>query len=194
MIKIDYIVNSFFNSTTWILSTKESNQVWLIDCGDSKPIIEYINSNKLKLQGIFLTHTHFDHIYGLNDILVEYPDLIIYTSEYGKQSLYSDKMNLSCYHENSFTYNGSNVKILQEEDRIPILNDLYLNVLETPGHCPSCLTYYIDNYIFTGDSYIPGIKVVTTLPKGNKQLANNSIKKIQNLAFNKKIYPGHSLP
>lgn len=193
MIKIDYVVNSFFNSTTWILSKMKSNQVWLIDCGDSKPIIDYVNNNNLKLQGIFFTHTHYDHIYGLNELLVEYPDLIVYTSEYGKECLFSDKMNLSIYHENSFIYNGSDVRILQEGDRVPIFNDLYLNVIETPGHCPSCLTYFTEKQIFTGDSYIPGLKVVTKLPKGNKEIANNSINKIKKIALNKKIYPGHLL-
>lgn len=44
-----------------------------------------------------------------------------------------------------------------------------LYVIETPGHCPSCLTYYTDNYIFTGDSYIPNVKVVTKLPYGDKK-------------------------
>ena len=191
MLKIDYIVNSFFYSTTWILSKIESNQVWLIDCGDSKPIIDYINKNNLKLQGIFLTHTHFDHIYGLNDLLMEYPNLIIYTSEYGKECLFSDKMNLSIYHENSFIYNGSDVRILHDGDSIPIFNDLYLYVLETPGHCPSCLTYFTHDHIFTGDSYIPGLKVVTKLPKGNKEIAIQSVNRILNLITSRKVNPGH---
>ena len=80
---------------------------------------------------------------------------------------------------------------LNEGDKIDLYPDITLNVLATPGHCPSCLTYYTDNYIFTGDSYIPGIKVVTNLPKGNKSQAQESVKKIKGLMENRTICPGH---
>ncbi len=191
MLKIDYIVNSFFNSITWLLLITESNQVWLIDCGDSIPIINYINKNNLTLRGVFLTHTHFDHIYGLNELFEKFPDLIVYTSEYGKKSLFSDKMNLSCYHEKPFIFKGNNVKVLRDKDKIELSGKITLNIVETPGHCPSCLTYYSDTCIFTGDSYIPGLKVVTKLPHGNKEDAISSIKIILDLVTNRKVYSGH---
>ena len=41
---------------------------------------------------------------------------------------------------------ASYVQILKEGDKIELFHNIYLEVLETPGHCPSCLTYYTDNY------------------------------------------------
>lgn len=186
---VSFIKNSFLNSTTYLISS--NNELYLIDCGDSKPIIDYIKTNKLILKGVFLTHTHFDHIYGLNDLLTEYPNLIVYTSEFGRQCLYSEKLNLSYYHETPFCYNGNTVTILNDGDKIHLSDSSILNVIETPGHCPSCLTYYFDRFIFTGDSYIPGLKVVTNLPRSNKKDAAFSLKRIKAIAINKKIYSGH---
>jgi glyoxylase-like metal-dependent hydrolase (beta-lactamase superfamily II) len=51
-----------------------------------------------------------------------------------------------------------------------------------------------DDAIFTGDAYIPGIAVVTSLPKGNKEQAQQSVQKILDLASGRTIYPDHKLP
>ena len=42
MLKVDHIVNSIFNSITWILSDSDSDHVWLVDCGDEATIIGMI--------------------------------------------------------------------------------------------------------------------------------------------------------
>lgn len=46
MLKIDYIVNSIFDSMTWLLSDEGSSRVWLVDCGDVEIIIEKIGGKK----------------------------------------------------------------------------------------------------------------------------------------------------
>ena len=188
MIKVHQIINSIFESNTFILTYE--NQCWVIDIGDTDKISKYI-SDKYELKGVLLTHSHFDHIYGINDFLKKFPDCKIYTSEYGKIALKDAKKNLSFYHEQAIEYLEDNVQILKEGDKIELFHNIYLEVLETPGHCPSCLTYYTDNYIFTGDSYIPNLKVVTNLPKGNKIQAQESLERIKELAKNRIICPGH---
>ena len=60
-----------------------------------------------------------------------------------------------------------------------------VDVIATPGHSPSCLSYKISSsmgsefhgfkgVLFTGDAFIPGINVFTKFPKANKQLAEKS--------------------
>ena len=181
-------INSILNSNTYILSDKEN--CWLIDIGDTAKIFDFV-SNKMNLKGVFLTHSHFDHIYGINELHERFPLCNIYTSDYGKIALKDSKKNLSFYNGYPVDYLNDNVIVLNDEDRINIFDNIYLNVLATPGHCPSCLTYYTDNYIFTGDSYIPGIKVVTNLPKGNKIQSQESVEKIKKLTETRDIYPGH---
>lgn len=188
MIKVHQIINSIFESNTFILSY--DNKCWIIDIGDTNKISDFI-SDKYELNGVLLTHSHFDHIYGINDFHKKFPNCKIYTSEYGETALKDAKKNLSFYHEQAIEYLEDNVQILKEGDKIELFPNIYLEVLETPGHCPSCLTYYTDNYIFTGDSYIPNLKVVTNLPKGNKIQAQESLEIIKELAKNRIICPGH---
>ena len=60
-------------------------------------------------------------------------------------------------------------------DEVMLFENTTLKAIATPGHNPSCLCFEVGEYLFTGDSYIPGTKVVTNLPGGNKELAKESI-------------------
>lgn len=51
----------------------------------------------------------------------------------------------------------------------------------------------LPNYLFTGDAYILGVKVVTTLKGGDKKLAAKSVERILKLAEGKIICPGHKV-
>jgi glyoxylase-like metal-dependent hydrolase (beta-lactamase superfamily II) len=186
--QINAFTNSLFSSVSYLLI--DGNSAWIVDIGDADSIIQYINNNNLSLKGILLTHGHFDHIYGLNDIMASFPTIQVYTNEFGAQMLVSAKLNMSKYHETPFTFQyPENIVIVAENTEIAPFK-----VYETPGHNPSCLTFVTDDAIFTGDAYIPGIAVVTNLPKGNKEQAKQSVQKILDLASGRTIYPGHKLP
>ena len=179
------LTNSFFASASHVIQLADA--IYIVDPGDSKPLIDAVERIGLRVAGILLTHAHFDHIYGLNELIERFPDAPIYTNEAGAEMLVSAKLNLSKYHEQPFELNYPQ-NIVKVADGDTIGN---IQVVATPGHNPSCLTYIIDDAIFTGDAYIPGIAVVTNLPKGNKALAQQSMQHILSLSDGKKIYPGH---
>jgi glyoxylase-like metal-dependent hydrolase (beta-lactamase superfamily II) len=193
-------INSISTSITYVLYIPDSDNVWLVDCGDADEIIKWLESNKKILSGVFLTHTHYDHIYGLNKLKRALPDFKTYTSADGIKGLYDPKLNMSFfhtafYHDNidSYIFEFNDVYELKESDKIELWPNIELGVLETKGHDRSCLTYKVDNYLFTGDSYIPGIKVITNLPKSNKEDAEKSLNKILYLQEKDDliICPGH---
>ena len=191
MIHIKAIINRIFTSNTFIISCDESNCIWLVDAGDIQSIIAGIPSNSL-VCGVFLTHAHFDHIYGLNDLLKQFPDALVYTNECGKEGLLNARKNMSFYHETPFVFEyPENIRIVNDGDEIELSEGLKAQVVSTPGHHPSCLSYIIDDAIFTGDSYIPGTKVVTNLPRGDKRQAQESLEKIMQLSKTLTVYPGH---
>ena len=190
MLQVDRIVNSIFDSITWLLSEIESNQVWLVDCGDIAPILEKIKGKTVA--GVLLTHAHFDHIYGLPELINHFPDCKIYTNEAGLIALADARKNMSLYHETPIIVDGKPVIVCHEGDEIELFPNVKARVYETPGHHPSCLTFVVDDYLFTGDAYIPGVKVVTNLPGGNKENAKASKEKIEAMMTSHQLCAGHS--
>lgn len=191
-VEIVRIVNSVFQSNTYLIINSNYRICFLIDCGDSSLIIDTINKRGLFLKGVFITHSHFDHIYGLNAVISEYPGIPIYISAFGKEGLYSDKLNLSRYNLCPYVLQRyDNIKELNEGDTIDLFGNIKIEAYETPGHDKSCLTYKFGNYLFTGDAFIPGLKVVATFPNSNKMDAELSRQRIIFLSKKCGLYPGH---
>ena len=188
--EIKRIVNSVFTSNTFVLTEKVADWCWLVDVGDWEPILEAVGGRSIR--GLFITHTHYDHIYGINHLVSCYPDCVVYTSENGREGLYSDKLNFSRYHNDPILFQGKHLRLLKEGDRVNLFPSIDLMVVETPGHDWSCLSYYTDQFVFTGDSYIPGIKVITSFPHSDKQLAVQSLEKILRLTKGRGVCPGHN--
>lgn len=175
---IEHIVNSIFNSITYILPVGNHKDCWLVDCGD----VEKIIAQGWNIRGVLLTHAHTDHIYGINKLLDVFPDALIYTNAEGEKGLQNPKWNFSRYHEeveNFIISSPQNVRVIEKEGTLRIDDDLEVEVLFTPGHEPSCLSFILGKNIFTGDAYIPGVKTVVTFPRSNKQLAIESENKLK---------------
>lgn len=192
--KVSYIVNSVYSSRTYVLSQEGNPYVWLVDCGDVPPLIDYLSSlgdDLFIVEGVLLTHAHYDHIYGLPKLTELFTSLKVYTNDIGKKALANERLNFSKYHEDPINYLSENVVICGDGDEIELFDGVRAVVHDTPGHNPACLTYEVGDYLFTGDSYIPGIKVVTNLPGGDKALAAESLEKILKLAEGKILCPGH---
>lgn len=195
MLRVSYVVNAIYESRTYILFD-ENIRCWLVDCGDVQPLLEkLINMERgpLLLEGVLLTHAHYDHMYGLPRLTSLFPKVKIYTNKSGREMLANERKNFSRYHEDSINFESENVIVCEDGNEIELYEDVKAIVHETPGHNPSCITYEVGDYLFTGDSYIPGIKVVTNLPGGNKVLANESLEKILKLAEGKILCPGHEV-
>ena len=193
MLSVDYITNRVFNSRTYILTRPDCDNVWLVDCGDIERVLELINGKTV--EGVLLTHDHSDHIYGLEVLMKQYPKVKIYTNEAGVAALKSPQLNISRYHSEYPDISidaPENVQVISEGDSLEIIG-VPVHVFETPGHAPSCIIYIIEEKAFTGDAYIPGVKVFTGFPYSNRKQAQESVERIQKLISNCLILPGHTL-
>lgn len=193
---VEVICNTLFGSTTNLIIPKNplSKDAWIVDCGDSDKVIEKLEDCGRILRGIILTHGHFDHIYGINELLQQYSGCKVYTNEIGKEMLLDARKNMSHYYGTPITiFNSNKIKMIRDGVEMMFSEGLIAKAIFTPGHNPSCITWLIGDAIFTGDSYIPGIKTVTNLPGGNKIQAQKSLELITELKIGRIVYPGHSI-
>ena len=68
MINIEPI-EAFSDNYIWLLTTNEGSIV--IDPGESQNLLKILKENNLNLKAILITHHHFDHTGGINEILSE---------------------------------------------------------------------------------------------------------------------------
>lgn len=177
-----------YSSNIYVLEDVQSDYCWLVDIGEKNLCIP---GNK-RVKGVFITHTHIDHIQGINDILEKFPECIIYVNKAGKEGLYNDKDNLTFYYEEPLCFKGGNVRTIKEGDKVQLFDFAVMEFVETPGHHPSCVCFKSDKYLFTGDSYIPGFPVITKLKGGNRIQAAESESRIKSLIDKQTVIcPGH---
>lgn len=192
---VQTVVNSVYSSNSYILThaLSEGVEAWIIDVGDSEKILRALPP-RVSVRGIFLTHTHYDHIYGLNSLLSVWPEVPLYTNAAGKRALMSPRLNYSRYHLEASDFvlcMPENVSILDDGMLIELFDNIILKVVATPGHDASCLTYIVDNYVFSGDSFIPGICTKATFLQSDKSMVKGSEHAINDLATGKTLCPGH---
>ncbi len=174
-------LNSLFSSVSYAFDD------CLIDPGDVWDGFESVTT-------VLLTHAHFDHIYGLNELVNISPEALVYTNDAGREMLLDAKNNLSFYHGTPFMFNRSEqIRVVNDGDEVELGNGLVAKAIFTPGHNPSCITWVIGDMVFSGDSLIPGIRTVTNLPGGNRNQAVKSEEIIRQLATDRTIYPGHKV-
>ena len=146
-----------------------------------------------RLRGVLLTHAQFDHIYGLNVLEALFPSLPIYTNQSGLDELLNDKLNFSRYYGDPFVLGSpEKVALIDDGAEVELFDDIEAKAIYTPGHSPSCVTWLVGDLLFTGDSFIPGVKTVTNVPHSNKEQAAASEELIHELADQRVVYAGHS--
>lgn len=185
-------VNKIFSSVSYVVFSNISKDCWIIDIGDFESLNKLIGDYNPK--AVFLTHSHYDHIYGLNDICKIYPSIPVHTNANGMCLLKDSCNNLSGYFGSPFIFNSlSSISCVEDRENITFNGNLDIKAVFTPGHNPSCITWIVGDAIFTGDSYIPGFKTLTKLPGGDRQQAIKSERPIQQISKGKTIYPGHKV-
>ena len=191
MLVVTSAVGQVMGTMVYAMSDGISNDYYLIDIGDFDAA-QSLLPKEANVKGVFITHGHHDHIFDINSLKEAYPDCVVYASEGCARMLASAKQNLSMYLEMPMEYKGA-VTILHDGNMVDLFDGISLTAIATPGHNPSCLCFMVGDYLFTGDSYIPGVKVVTNLPNGSRQQALDSVEKILELGKGMVICSGHKL-
>lgn len=190
MIRVKQIQNSLFAVANYLITSDSADNCWLVDVGDISLIKDAAEVRSI--MGVFLTHSHHDHMFGINDLMESYPDCNIYLSEAGVAMLASDKLNLSKYTGPGVSYQGNNLVPFSIKKEFEIFPGITIEAIPTPGHSIDSVTYKLEKYLFTGDAYIPDEPVITKLRGGNKAQGIQSKEFILSLInANTILCPGH---
>tara|TARA_B100000809_G_C15079194_1_gene509015 strand:- start:750 stop:1604 length:855 start_codon:yes stop_codon:yes gene_type:complete len=156
-------------------------------------IIEYIKNNNLKCEWILETHIHADHITAAGYLKSKLNAKI--GIGIGVKSIINYWVNI---------FNINKVLLLEGEHFDKLFNDneiihvgnLEFKVLATPGHTPGCVSYYVEDNIFVGDTlFMPSTGTARAdFPGGSASSLYISIKRILDLPSNTKIYICHDYP
>ena len=123
MISIFEITNTIFSSQTYVIYKKGCETAWIVDIGDVNPLLSFLEKLHLNVEGVFLTHAHFDHIYGLEALVEKFPECKVYVCEYAKQALASEKLNMSKYHGTPINYSRDNMVVVKEGESMKLFNE-----------------------------------------------------------------------
>lgn len=194
MLEVARFINSRFTSNTYVLSHPKHDDIWVIDPGDTEPVFEWMNNHhKTSIIGILLTHAHFDHIYGLNEIVGRYPDCEVYVAnEYGRDALRNPKTNGSKYTEEGPIVIAENAKVEFFSDTMQLWVGVVMKTINTPGHSDDSQCLLLNDMLFTGDTLIKDVRTVTKLKGGSVEKLEESINVIESLKGQRLIVmPGH---
>ena len=155
----------------------------------AKAISEALNSEGATLEGILLTHGHFDHIVSL-DNLRDKIDVPAYIHTEDAVMLTDGKKN--AFYElfgRERAYRAAD-KLLNDGDVIS-LGDEKLTVFHTPGHTHGSVCFISDGVVFTGDTLFADTYGRCDLWNGDEAKMRESLHKLGMLDRALTIYPGH---
>ncbi len=173
----------------YIVYKKEGGSAAVIDPGgDAKKIIAALEKHKLNVKYILLTHGHYDHISGVSEL-----------AEKTGAPAYLHNCDLELYKsQKSIIENISGRGLYAEfenyilKNRYSIDDDLYFEIIETPGHSKGCVSIIFpeNKIMFTGDTLFCEDIGRTDLPGGDELAIMHSLKKLMNYR-DYTAYPGH---
>lgn len=130
-------------TNTYIL--KEDNHCIIIDpAGSYKRILASVEG--LTVDGICLTHGHFDHIQAV-DKLVKELKCEVYVSEQDECLLRDGYKNMSAHMGKSFEIKSK----VKHYDSITKIGSFVFHVMEASGHTKGSVLLMIENIMFCGD-------------------------------------------
>ena len=161
-------LKAFTDNYIWALVSKES--VYVVDPGDANPVLEFLDENNFTLEGILITHHHFDHTGGIKTLTNKY-DIPVYGPINNRIE--------GITHE------------LKENDSISVFNEEF-KIFEVPGHTLDHIAYYSESsqkLLFCGDTLFSG--GCGRLFEGTPAQMHDSLQKLKSLSSETLVYCTH---
>jgi len=165
------IIPCLNDNYSYLIFDKLKRIACVIDPSESKPVINAIEKNKLKLKYILNTHHHYDHVGGNKELKKKYDSKIV--------GFKDDKDRIP------------EVDILVENDQIWKEKNFEAKIYHIPGHTTGHIAFHFfkEKKIFTGDTLFS--LGCGRIFEGTYEQMFNSLNKIKKLPKDTEIYCGH---
>ncbi len=165
-----FTLNALSDNYIWVLHGVNSSHVIVFDPSEADPVLNYLQKNNLTLDGILLTHKHWDHTGGVKTLLKHFPTIPVYASK-------TDQVE-------------GVTKFISESDEIVFENlTSPIKILDIPGHTLGHVAYIYENALFCGDTlFSVGMGKIF---EGTPTQMYNALAKIKKLPQETLIYCAH---
>lgn len=161
---------------SYLIGCPETKECAVVDAAfEVDRILKKADTDGMKITKALLTHTHFDHMDGIEEL----------TKRTCLEKIFVHKKEAKALME-------FKEKVIEIEDgAIITIGNISIKVLHTPGHLPGCVCYVGKNYVITGDTLFAGSIGRCDFPESDKKEMFNSLQKLKQLPEDTIVYPGH---
>lgn len=165
------IIKCLQDNYAYLVIDETNSLAIVIDPSESKPIIDYIEKNKLNLKFILNTHHHFDHVGGNKELKKRY-NLKVIGFEGDKNRI--PEIDIALSHKEVWRCNNFETKIYH-----------------IPGHTSGhiCYHFFKQNILFTGDTLFS--LGCGRIFEGTYEEMFSSLQLIKGFPLDTKVYCGH---
>lgn len=180
-----------FDTNCYVVSCPRTSKAAVVDPApySAPSVITFLQNEKLDLDKILLTHSHWDHIADTSKIL-EYKQVPVYIHSLDTPNLITPGSDLLPFW---VPIKGVKDFIAIDAGDLIQLGSLQFEVIHTPGHTLGSVCFYSKNpsILFSGDTLFKGSIGNLSFPTSKPELMNASLQKIAKLPLETMIYSGH---
>ena len=171
------IPSSMMANFSYIFGCENTKAAAVVDpSSDSSEILAFAEEHGLKIEWIFVTHGHSDHVGGVRS-LAERTGAKVVVHAGDAASLQRAKIPAD--------------RIVEDGERIAV-GDIEVAIIHTPGHTPGGICLLAGGKLMTGDTLFVGNCGRCDLPGGSmEQLFESLHTKLKPLSDDIEVYPGH---
>ncbi|CEA00045.1 putative metallo-hydrolase [Jeotgalicoccus saudimassiliensis] len=154
-------------------------------------IIGKLKDIGLPVDGILLTHTHYDH-FGALDEVQAFTGADVYMSDIETDWLTDISKNGSIRFTEEITSSVTPNTLKEGKAAVGAFN---FDVIHTPGHSPGSLSYKFDDFVISGDVlFNKGVGRTDLYGGSTAELMHSIREKLYKLPPETTVYAGHNIP